>query len=162
MYFLFLRFCVSIRISKGNKNLNTIKESGGTDYEKVFFWEAVQPADRLLQVVLHGLLTGIPKQTEGGIDDEEAGWVPVGVLWDFLPLRLPSPIFVWSIRHQSQRPDSGNAVRAHLFVGGLSLCELLSVLYFCERLLKNRRKYFLLASAPDLWYKWGSNICNTV
>ena len=37
MYFLFLRFCVSIRISKGNKNLNTIKESGGTDYEKVFF-----------------------------------------------------------------------------------------------------------------------------
>ena len=50
-----------------------IEESGGTDHEKHIFRQAVQSADRLLQVVLHGLLTGTPKQIEGGICDEKAG-----------------------------------------------------------------------------------------
>ena len=63
-YFLFPQTCAMMKTSKRNthKYLNRTKESGGIDHEKDIFWEAVRHADRLLQVVLHGLLTGMPKR----------------------------------------------------------------------------------------------------
>ena len=129
MYFLFPSSCANIRSSKGNtnKNPNMIKESGGIDHEKDTVWEAVQPADRLLSVVLHGLLTGISRRKkEESMMKKLASFLSEYYktfsrwVWPLQPLRDPSITEVNKsqdelkarlgfcfMAHKAKEPDTG-------------------------------------------------------